>query len=184
MSQCMPFAERVPIPRGTGWDGRTFDGVKLYHVAVKREEWKLETLLDLLETLHPAQVVVFCNSRETACSLAQQLRQRDVLVSALPAGPRQQAEREVLTREFRAGASRLLITCDAPSGSQDAAIVINYELPSREMYLRCVGRTGKFGRRGIAISLVTEASRCQLEDLEQFFQIEIAELPMWIPEFH
>ena len=76
------------------------------------EEWKLETLCDLYETV-PAQAVIFCNTQRTVEFLADQMTQRKFTVSAMH-GDMEQKERDMIMREFRSGSSRVLITTDLP----------------------------------------------------------------------
>ena len=75
--------------------------------------------------------------------------------------------------EFRAGKSRVLIATDVWGRGidvQQVSLVINYDLPlNRELYIHRIGRSGRFGRRGVAISFVTEEDVRILRDIEQYY---------------
>lgn len=59
------------------------------------------------------------------------------------------------------------------------SLVINYDLPTnRENYLHRIGRSGRFGRKGVAINFVTDDDVPTLRDIEQFYSTQIDEMPM------
>merc|ERR1719317_475504 len=94
----------------------------------------------------------------------------------------EQKERDVIMRQFRTGSSRVLITTDLLARGIDVhqvSLVINYDLPVvRENYIHRVGRSGRYGRKGVAINLVTDKSVTTLREIEQFYNTEIQEMPM------
>uniref|UniRef100_A0A7S4SST7 RNA helicase n=1 Tax=Alexandrium monilatum TaxID=311494 RepID=A0A7S4SST7_9DINO len=158
------------------------EGVSQFYVAVEREEWKLDTVCDLYETLTGSgQAIVYANTRRKADFLADQLSRRSFVASCLHADL-DQRERDLVMREFRSGRARLLLTTDTLARGIDVQmvkVVVNYDLPaSPELYLHRVGRCGRFGRRGVAISLVTNADVRPLRDIERFFATQVEELPM------
>merc|ERR1711935_957727 len=93
-----------------------------------------------------------------------------------------QQERDIIMNDFRAGNSRVLITTDVWARGldvQQVSLVINYDLPnSRENYIHRIGRSGRFGRKGVAINFLTEGDVRYLRDIEQFYTTEITEMPM------
>lgn len=92
-------------------DELTLEGIKQFYVNVEREEWKLDTLCDLYETLAITQSVIFVNTRRKVDWLTDQMRARDHTVSATH-GDMDQNTRDIIMREFRSGSSRVLITTD------------------------------------------------------------------------
>ena len=102
------------------------------------QEWKLDTLCDLYETLTITQAVIFLNTRRKVDWLTEKMHARDFTVSALH-GDMDQKERDVIMREFRSGSSRVLITTDLLARGidvQQVSLVINYDLPTnRENYI-------------------------------------------------
>merc|ERR1712107_967275 len=92
-----------------------------------------------------------------------------------------QRERDLIMREFRSGSSRVLITTDLLARGidvQQVSLVINYDLPcNMENYLHRIGRSGRFGRKGVAINFVTNSDVRSMREIERFFQTQIEELP-------
>merc|ERR1711970_1292344 len=159
----------------------TLEGIKQFYVDTQKEDWKLETLCDLYETLTITQAVIFCNTRRKVDWLTEQMHAKDFTVSAMH-GDMEQKERDVIMREFRSGSSRVLITTDLLARGidvQQVSLVINFDLPSnRENYIHRIGRGGRFGRKGVAINFVTEEDKRMMADIEQHYHTQIDEMPM------
>merc|ERR1711861_87129 len=111
-------------------DELTLEGIKQFYIAVEREEWKLDTLCDLYETLTITQAIIYCNTRRKVDWLTDNMDQK---------------ERDIIMREFRSGSSRVLITTDLLARGidvQQVSLVINYDLPTnRENYIHRIGRS-------------------------------------------
>uniref|UniRef100_A0A4W4GJT5 RNA helicase n=1 Tax=Electrophorus electricus TaxID=8005 RepID=A0A4W4GJT5_ELEEL len=159
----------------------TLEGIRQFYINVEREEWKLDTLCDLYETLTITQAVIFINTRRKVDWLTEKMHARDFTVSALH-GDMDQKERDLIMREFRSGSSRVLITTDLLARGidvQQVSLVINYDLPTnRENYIHRIGRGGRFGRKGVAINMVTEDDKRTLRDIETFYNTTVEEMPM------
>jgi len=162
-------------------DELTLDGIKQFYVAVEREDWKLDTLCDLYETLTITQAIIYVNKRRQVDWLTEQMKSRDFTVSAMH-GEMDQRERDLIMREFRTGSSRVLITTDLLARGidvQQVSLVINYDLPlNRENYIHRIGRSGRFGRKGVAINFLTSTDVQYMRDIEQFYHTQIEEMPM------
>jgi len=172
---------REPIRILVKKDELTLEGIKQFYIAVDREEWKLETLCDLYETLTITQAIIYCNTRRKVDWLQEEMQKRDFTVSCMH-GDMDQRERDIIMREFRTGSSRVLITTDLLARGidvQQVSLVINFDLPTnRENYIHRIGRSGRFGRKGVAINFLTEGDVRYLRDIEQFYTTEISEMPM------
>lgn len=159
----------------------TLEGIKQFYISIEREEWKLDTMCDLYEMLTITQAVIFANTRRKVDWLAEKMHGRDFTVSALH-GEMSQQERDVIMREFRTGSSRVLITTDLLARGidvQQVSLVINYDLPTkRENYIHRIGRSGRFGRKGVAINFLAAEDVRTLRDIEQFYNTQIEEMPM------
>lgn len=159
----------------------TLEGIRQFYVSVEKEEWKLDTLCDLYETLTITQAVIFCNTRRKVDWLTEKMHARDFTVSSMH-GDMDQAGRDVIMKEFRSGSSRVLITTDLLARGidvQQVSLVINYDLPTnRENYIHRIGRGGRFGRKGVAINFVTQEDARAMKDIEQFYNTQIEEMPM------
>merc|ERR1712194_734435 len=172
---------REPVRILVKKDELTLEGIKQFCIAVDKEEWKLETLCDLYETLTITQAIIYCNTRRKVDWLQEQMQERDFTVSCMH-GDMDQRERDIIMREFRSGSSRVLITTDLLARGidvQQVSLVINFDLPTnRENYIHRIGRSGRFGRKGVAINFLTEGDVRYLRDIEQFYTTEITEMPM------
>ncbi|CAG8453460.1 1002_t:CDS:2 [Paraglomus brasilianum] len=172
---------REPVRILVKRDELTLEGIKQFYIAVEKEEWKLDTLCDLYETVTITQAVIFCNTRRKVDWLTEKLHQREFTVSAMH-GDMDQAQRDVIMKEFRSGSSRVLITTDLLARGidvQQVSLVINYDLPTnRENYIHRIGRGGRFGRKGVAINFVASEDVRMLRDIEQFYNTQIDEMPM------
>ncbi|KAK4479553.1 hypothetical protein RD792_015070 [Penstemon davidsonii] len=161
-------------------DELTLEGIKQFYVNVEKEDWKLETLCDLYETLAITQSVIFVNTRRKVDWLTDKMRSRDHTVSATH-GDMDQNTRDIIMREFRSGSSRVLITTDLLARGidvQQVSLVINYDLPTQpENYLHRIGRSGRFGRKGVAINFMTTEDDKMLQDIQKFYNVVVEELP-------
>lgn len=99
-------------------------------------------------------------------------------------GEMQQKDRDAVMDEFRSGGSRVLIATDIWGRGidvQQVSLVINYDLPlNRELYIHRIGRSGRFGRKGVAINFVKSEDVSTLKDIENFYSTQIDEMPMTI----
>jgi len=113
------------------------------------------------------------------------MRQNNFTVSKMH-GDMPQKERDAIMSEFRNLSSRVLITTDIWARGIDVeqvSLVINYDLPNnRELYIHRIGRSGRFGRKGVAINFVKSDDIRILRDIEQFYSTQIDEMPMNIAD--
>jgi len=163
----------------------TLKGIRQFFVAIDHEEWKLDTLCDLYETLTIAQAIIYCNTRRKVEWLTEEMSARDHSVSCMHADLDQQ-ERSLVMREFRSGSSRVLISTDVLARGIDVhgvSLVINYDLPpKRENYIHRIGRSGRYGRKGVAINFITQPDVRYLRDIESFYHTQIDEMPDNVPD--
>jgi translation initiation factor 4A len=172
---------RDPIRILVKRDELTLEGIKQFYVGVEKEDWKLDTLCDLYETLTITQAIIYCNTRRKVDWLTDKMGQRDFTVSSMH-GDMSSQERELIMKEFRSGSSRVLITTDLLARGidvQQVSLVINYDLPgNRENYIHRIGRSGRFGRKGVAINFVVDDDVRAMREIEVFYKTEIVEMPM------
>merc|ERR1712157_305881 len=159
----------------------TLEGIKQFYIGVEKEEWKLDTLCDLYETLTITQAIIYCNTRRKVDFLADQLQKRDFTISTMHA-ELDQKERDLVMREFRSGSSRVLISTDLLARGidvQQVSLVINFDLPTNlENYIHRIGRSGRFGRKGVSINFLTADDVRTLRAIEQFYNTQVDEMPM------
>jgi len=166
-------------------DELTLEGIKQFFVAVEREEWKFDTLCDLYDTLTITQAVIFCNTKRKVDWLSNKMREANFTVCAMH-GDMPQLDRDTIMAEFRNGSSRVLIATDVWGRGldvQQVSLVICYDLPNnRELYIHRIGRSGRFGRKGVAINFVKNDDVRILRDIEQYYSTQIDEMPMNVAE--
>jgi len=161
-------------------DELSLEGIRQYYVAVEEEEWKFDTLCDLYDTLTVTQAVIFCNTKQKVDWLTTKMRESKFTVSAIH-GDMSQDDRNRVMEDFRGGTSRVLIATDLWGRGidvQQVSLVICYDLPiNRELYIHRIGRSGRFGRKGLAINFVRNEDVGVLRDIERFYSTRIAEMP-------
>jgi len=162
-------------------DELTLEGIKQFFVAVEKEDWKFDTLTDLYDTLTITQAVIFCNTKAKVDWLAEKMKQNHFTVSAMH-GDMDQTARDKVMEEFRSGSTRVLIATDIWGRGidvQQVSLVICYDLPTnRELYIHRIGRSGRFGRKGVAINFVKEDDVQTLRDIERYYSTQIDEMPL------
>lgn len=166
-------------------DELTLEGLKQYFIAVEKEDWKFDTLCDLYDTLTITQAVIFCNTKSKVDWLAEKMKEANFAVVSMH-GDMSQEERENIMNDFRQGNSRVLISTDVWARGidvQQVSLVINYDIPlNRENYIHRIGRSGRFGRKGVAINFVADDEVRLLHDIEQYYSTQIDEMPVNISD--
>jgi len=155
--------------------------IRQYCVNVGSEEWKYDALCDLYDTLVVGSTVIFVNSRKKVEWLAREMRRGQFAVVSVH-GDMPQNEREAVMAKFRAGEARVLIVTDLWARGIDVpqvSLVINFDVPvSPESYIHRIGRSGRFGRKGFAVTLVAGTTdKKALRALEKRYQVSIPPLP-------
>jgi translation initiation factor 4A len=162
-------------------DDVTLDGIKQWYVEIERDEYKLDTLCDIYEHLSIQQATIFVNTRARAEWLAEQMRSRGFDLDCIH-GDMPISERKARMQEFRTGKCRVLISTDLLARGidvQQISVVINFELPvQRENYIHRIGRSGRYGRKGASINLVTEREIRAQSEIESFYGTKINVLPL------
>lgn len=161
-------------------DELTLEGISEFFIQVEQESQKLDVLCDLYETLTIQQSIIYCNTKHKANSLAANMNSRDFTCSVIHSDFPQR-DREKVMREFTSGASRVLISTDLLARGidvQQVSLVINYDLPSKlENYLHRIGRSGRYGRKGVGINMVTTPDVQRLQEIQRYYGTQISEMP-------
>lgn len=163
----------------------TLEGIKQYYVVLDRDDHKFDVLADLYQTISITQTIIYCNSKQRVNRLKEDLEKQNFTVNILH-GDMTQDERNEVMSQFRSGGVRILITTDILSRGidiQQVSLVINYDLPYKmETYIHRIGRSGRFGRKGVAINLITQDEVNTFRNLEKYYSTSIDELPMNVSE--
>jgi ATP-dependent RNA helicase DeaD len=143
---------------------------------------KIATLGRVLDVEHPTSAIVFCRTRTEVDELTESLNGRGYRAEALHGGLSQE-QRDRVMKRFRANTADLLVATDVAARGLDVqhvSHVVNYDVPSAaEAYVHRIGRTGRAGREGVAITLAEPREHRLLRNIEQQTRqkIEIAAVP-------
>ncbi|EIW84301.1 ATP-dependent RNA helicase DBP5 [Coniophora puteana RWD-64-598 SS2] len=147
------------------------DSIKQFYMDCKNEEHKYDILVSLYQLLTIGQSIIFCQHRHTADRISQRMTAEGHKVASLH-GAKDATERDTIIDNFREGREKVLITTNVIARGIDIMsvnMVVNYDLPLMnergnyhsgdalpdiETYIHRIGRTGRFGRKGISINFV------------------------------
>lgn len=136
---------------------------------------KLKALLWLLQQNPSESAIVFCNLKVTVIELHEALTRAEVSSGSLH-GDLEQNERDKVMAKFRNQSTRVLVATDVAARGidiPDLDLVINFDLPKPDVYVHRIGRTGRAGKKGLAISMVTSQQGRRIPDIENFTNTEI-----------
>ena len=171
---------RKPVNVLVKADLLTLEGIKQYYINVEKNDFKFETLCDIFSLLTVSQSMIYCNSKKVVDDLTYRLQEANFTVSYIH-GAMTSNERELTMAAFRNGKTRVLVSTDLLSRGidvQQVSVVINYDVPTRvDNYLHRIGRSGRFGRKGVAINFATYYDIKKIKNIEQFYNTQIDVLP-------
>jgi translation initiation factor 4A len=163
----------------------TLEGIQQYFVAVKNTEWKYDIITDLYDAISVNQCIIYINNKSKILEVYDRLSRDNFPVSYIT-GDRPTEERKEIMSQFRSGSIRILISSDLLSRGidiQQLSLVINFDIPrDKETYIHRIGRSGRYGRKGVAINLVHESELQNLQHIESFYNTKINEMPTNISE--
>lgn len=140
---------------------------RLYFVEKKQ---KSELLISILEEEHEKSVLVFSRTKHGADKIARVLNKKGIGCEAIHGNKTQGARQRALTN-FKSGKTRVVIATDIAARGIDIAdleLVINYDLPDvAETYVHRIGRTGRAGKKGTALSFCTEEEHTMVRDIQK-----------------
>lgn len=168
----------------------TLDGITQFFINVEREDWKFDTLLDLFGTISACKTIVYINTIRKACWLQDKFIAAGYAKdggAAVIHSDLEQSERRLIMKQFREGDGRILVSTDLTARGidvQQVSVVINYDLPTNiENYLHRIGRSGRYGRKGIAINFVTNNDIRKLKEIQDYYQTQIIAMPKSVDEY-
>ena len=171
---------RNPIKILVKADMLTLQGIAQYYIRLDSDEHKYATIKDLFEGLTISQAIIYCNSTRRVDDLEEAMVQDNFPVKKIH-GKMDESERKDVHKDFKNGGCRVLITSDLFARGidiQQVSVVINFDVPKSEhTYLHRIGRSGRWGRKGIAINFVTRHDGAKLKHFEEFYNTQISEMP-------
>lgn len=154
--------------------------ISQYKISLGDERHKFPTLLDLFGKISFNQMIIFVNSVRTAEHLQRKLQDEDVQVGVVH-GRMESETRESVLREFRLQYINILITTDVICRGidiDDLRIVINYDIPAdSDTYIHRVGRSGRYGSQGVAISFCVGNDNFKINELNRDYKTDIQDMP-------
>jgi superfamily II DNA/RNA helicase len=158
----------------------TLEGIKQFYLAVDDDRQKYLTLKDVFSHLAVSQCIIYCNSIKRVQDLYEAMKEDDFPVCRIHSSM-DKVEREKSFKDFRMGGSRVLISSNVTARGidiQQVSIVINFDLPKCvNTYLHRIGRSGRWGRKGVGINFITRRDVIKMKEIEAHYSTEISELP-------
>jgi len=162
----------------------TLEGIQQYKVVIN-EEWKYDTLIDIYNLVNISQCMIYINYKIKLMNVYDELIRNNYPVDYIH-GEVTKDEREKKLLNFKNGQTRILLSTDLLSRGIDVQqlnLVINFDLPkSKETYVHRIGRSGRYGRKGVAINFITNRELGYLNELEEHYNIKIDDLPQNVGE--
>ena len=167
-------------------DELTLEGIKQFYIDLKQYNWKFDVLYDIYETINVTQSIIYVNSKNVLNNLYDRLTRDSFPVSYIH-GDMHSSEREKNLSDFKNGITRIMLSTDLLSRGidiQQLSLVINFDLPrNKETYIHRIGRSGRYGRKGIAINFVTNEDIEHMREIQKFYNTKIDEMPQNLADY-
>jgi superfamily II DNA/RNA helicase len=158
----------------------TLECITQYFVAMENDRMKYDTLKDLFSRISLNKCIIYCNTVTTVQILYNEMSRDGYSVCCIHSDMPKE-ERNEKYRMFSNGEERVLISSDITARGinvQQVSMVVNYELtPNVHTYLHRIGRSGRWGRKGWAINLITRRDVPTMKRIESFYNIDVKPLP-------
>lgn len=158
----------------------TLEGISQFYVMFNNDSDKLSALQDLYESISVSQSIIYCNSVKRVSMLYTAMKDSGYPVCCIHS-EMDKEERHHAYTEFKNGKYRVLISSNLTARGidiQQVSIVINFDLPRCvHTYLHRIGRSGRWGRKGIGINFITKYDKDMVETIEGHYQTQFKELP-------
>ena len=159
----------------------TLDGIAQYFVALENDDQKFQTLKDIYGTISVSQCIIYCNSVRRVADLYSAMKEDGFPVCCIHSNM-EKNERIESYNDFKKGKFRVLISSNVTARGidiQQVSTVINFDIPkSVHTYLHRIGRSGRWGRKGVGINFTTRMDFRKMKNIEDHYQTQIVELPM------
>lgn len=154
--------------------------IEQYYVAVSNDQMKYSVLKDIFSSISVSKCIIYCNNVNRVVTLTESMMRDGFSVCCIHSNMDKIHRGEVLNH-FRIGDTRVLISSDVTSRGidiQQVSTVINFDLTRNvNTYLHRIGRGGRWGRKGAAITFVTRQDIPDIRRIENYYKINIQELP-------
>lgn len=158
----------------------TLEGIKQYKVNVDDDACKYETVKDLYDSISLSQCIIYCNSVKRVQDLYDAMIEDKFPVVCIHSNM-EKDERDAAYNDFKTGKYRVLVSSNVTARGvdiQQVNTVINFDVcTSVHTYLHRIGRSGRWGRKGVAINFVTRRDDKIVREIERYYNTAIEELP-------
>ena len=158
----------------------TLEGISQYFVAVEDDRQKYLTLKDIFSAISLSQCIIYCNSVKRVADLYEAMSE-DVFPVCCVHSNMDTKDREHAFNEFKNGSCRVLISSNVTARGidiQQVSTVINFDIPKDvHTYLHRIGRSGRWGRKGVGINFITRRDIPKLKEIEEYYACQINEMP-------
>jgi len=171
---------RNPIKIEVKAEQLTLDGISQFFVALDDDKQKYDTLKDLYSFISVSQCIIYCNSVKRVIDLYEAMKEDQFPVCCIHSDMDSKSRRESF-EEFKLGKSRVMISSNVTARGidvQQVSVVINFDLPKCvHTYLHRIGRSGRWGRKGVGINFITRRDVYKIKEIEEHYRTEIKEMP-------
>ena len=161
-------------------DMLTLEGIQQYYINLENDNNKFDCIKDIFGGLSISQCIIYCNTTKRVDQLYNAMKEEKYPVEKIH-GKMSYDDRTKINKDFRSGSSRFLITSDLFARGidvQQVSVVVNFDVPKNvSTYLHRIGRSGRWGRKGIAINFVTKYDTDKIKYFEQYYSTQIDEMP-------
>ena len=161
----------------------TLEGIVQHLIALEDDSHKYTTLKDIFNMISVTQTIIYCNSIKRVTDLTEAMVQDNFPVCCIHSGM-EKSERDAAFRDFKGGKHRVLISSNVTARGidvQNVGVVINFDVPKDvHTYLHRIGRSGRWGRKGVAINFVTRWDIKKIKEFEVYYNTAITEMPSTI----
>lgn len=161
----------------------TLEGIVQHLIALEDDSHKYTTLKDIFNMISVTQTIIYCNSIKRVTDLTEAMIQDNFPVCCIHSGM-EKSERDAAFRDFKCGKHRVLISSNVTARGidvQNVGVVINFDVPKDvHTYLHRIGRSGRWGRKGVAINFVTRWDMKKIKEFEVYYNTVITEMPSTI----
>ena len=172
---------RSPVNIQVKAEQLTLEGIQQHYIALDDDVQKYLTMKDLFKTISVSQCIIFCNSTKRVADLHEAMLFDGFPVCCIHSGM-EKGERDKAYQDFKAGVHRVLISSNVTARGidiQQVSTVINFDMPQDvHIYLHRIGRSGRWGRKGVGINFVTRRDMRIKKDIEVYYGTIITELPV------
>ena len=172
---------RDPIKILVKQEKLTLQGIKQFYIGLDNDEHKFMALKDLFSAISVNQCIIYCNSINRTKDLYNAMLKEEYPVICIHSGM-SETERQESYQSFKSGQARTLICTDLFSRGidvQQVSVVINFDVPKNiHVYIHRIGRSGRWGRKGVGINFITKRDQGKLEEIKQFYCTQVDELPL------